>query len=144
MPTIEMLQVWKLPGSTTPKEHMSLNSMIPVPAQSLSVGKALPRSVYSVNGDLLLAQGFVIESTEQMATLMNAGYFRQSEFGGRTEPAKPGAADIAHALPSQSTAQEQGIEQKVFMDDVRWQVGETFFSINKGYRRGTPHDLSDI
>jgi c-di-GMP-binding flagellar brake protein YcgR len=38
----------------------------------------------------------------------------------------------AHAPASPATAQEHGIEQKVFMDDVRWQVGETFFLHQQG------------
>jgi c-di-GMP-binding flagellar brake protein YcgR len=111
---------------------MTSNSLIPVPVHLFKVGKALPRSVYSANGELLLSQGFVIESAEQIATLVDTGYFRQSEFEGRTDPAKPSPVEIAHAPASPATAQEHGIEQKVFMDDVRWQVGETFFLHQQG------------
>jgi c-di-GMP-binding flagellar brake protein YcgR len=111
---------------------MTANSLTPVPVHLLSVGKALTRSVYSANGELLLSQGFVIESAEQIATLVGTGYIRQSEFEGRTERAKPGASETAHASISQAPVQEHGIEQKVFMDDVRWQVGETFFLHQQG------------
>jgi c-di-GMP-binding flagellar brake protein YcgR len=111
---------------------MTSNSLIPVPVHLFKVGKALPRSVYSANGELLLSQGFVIESAEQIATLVDTGYFRQSEFEGRTDAAKPSPVEIAHAPASPATAQEHGIEQKVFMDDVRWQVGETFFLHQQG------------
>jgi hypothetical protein len=76
---------------------MTSNSLIPVPVHLFKVGKALPRSVYSANGELLLSQGFVIESAEQIATLVDTGYFRQSEFEGRTDPAKPSPVEIAHA-----------------------------------------------
>lgn len=111
---------------------MTSNSLVPVPAHLFSVGKALPRSVYSANGDLLLSQGFIIESTEQIAVLVDTGYLKQSEFGARTERVKPEAAQIAHVPTAQATGQEHSIEQKVFMEDVRWQVGETFFLHQQG------------
>ena len=111
---------------------MTANSLTPVPVHLLSVGKALTRSVYSANGELLLSQGFVIESAEQIATLVGTGYIRQSGFEGRTARAKPGASETAHASTSQTPVQEHGTEQKVFMDEVRWQVGETFFLHQQG------------
>jgi hypothetical protein len=111
---------------------MASNSLIPVPAHLLSVGKALPRSVYSANGELLLSQGFVIESAEQIATLVGTGYLRQTDFDGKAEKAKPGEIHNGHAAAVQAAAQEHGNEEKVFMDDVRWQVGETFFLHQQG------------
>jgi len=111
---------------------MASNLLVPVPAHLLSVGKALPRSVYSANGELLLSQGFVIESVEQIATLVGTGYLRQTEFDGKAEKAKPGGTDNGHATAVQAAAQEHSSEEKVFMDDVRWQVGETFFLHQQG------------
>lgn len=111
---------------------MASNQLIPVPAHLLSVGKALPRSVYSANGELLLSQGFVIESVEQIATLVDTGYLRQTEFDGKNEKARPNGSDSGHAPVAQATAAEQVTEEKVFMDEVRWQVGETFFLHQQG------------
>jgi hypothetical protein len=111
---------------------MASNLLIPVPAHLLSVGKALPRSVYSANGELLLSQGFVIESMEQITTLVGTGFLRQTEFDGKAERAKPSGTAIAHSPGGQISAPEQGHEEKVFMDDVRWQVGETFFLHQQG------------
>jgi hypothetical protein len=111
---------------------MASNLLIPVPAHLLSVGKALPRSVYSANGELLLSQGFVIESVEQIATLVGTGYLRQTEFDGKAEKAKHGGTDNGHAAAVQAAVQEHGNEEKVFMDDVRWQIGETFFLHQQG------------
>lgn len=111
---------------------MASNQLIPVPAHLLSVGKALPRSVYSANGELLLSQGFVIESVEQIATLVDTGYLRQTEFDGKNEKARPNGSDSGHAAAAQAAAAEQVTEEKVFMDEVRWQVGETFFLHQQG------------
>ena len=117
---------------TVHKESMASNLLIPVPAHLLSVGKALPRSVYSANGDLLLSQGFVIESAEQIATLVDSGYLRQNEFDAKAERGKPGANETAPAVAGQASASEQGSDEKVLMDEVRWQVGETFFLHQQG------------
>lgn len=111
---------------------MASNSLIPVPAHLLSVGRALSRSVYSANGDLLLSQGFVIESVEQIATLVNSGYLRQNEFDGKAERGRPNVNETATGTAGQVSAQEQGSDEKVFMDEVRWQVGETFFLHQQG------------
>ncbi|SMP50225.1 PilZ domain-containing protein [Noviherbaspirillum suwonense] len=111
---------------------MQHNSLTPVPAHLISVGKALPHSIYSAGGELLLSQGFVIESAEQLETLLSGGYFRrtgednvraQADTGGpATKSAEQGAA--AEASESQT--------ERVMMDDVRWQVGETFFLHQQG------------
>jgi hypothetical protein len=111
---------------------MASNSLIPIPAHLLSVGKALHRSVYSANGDLLLSQGFVIESAEQIATLVDSGYLRQNEFDGQIERGKTSGNATAPAMTGQAPAPEQGIDEKVLMDEVRWQVGETFFLHQQG------------
>ena len=118
--------------STVHKEIMASNLLTPVPAHLLSVGKALPRSVYSANGDLLLSQGFVIESVEQLATLVDSGYLRQNEFDVKTERGKPGANETASVTAGQASSPEQGSDEKVLMDEVRWQVGETFFLHQQG------------
>jgi len=119
-------------SSTIHKESMASNLLIPVPAHLLSVGKPLPRSVYSANGDLLLSQGFVIESAEQIATLVDTGYLRQTEFDGRAERVKTSLSEPAPAPAGQVCAPEQGNDEKVLMDEVRWQVGETFFLHQQG------------
>jgi c-di-GMP-binding flagellar brake protein YcgR len=111
---------------------MSLNPLTPVPAHLISVGKALSRSIYSATGDLLLSQGFVIESAEQMEALLNSGYFRNTrDDGGRTaaEPSTP-----ASKSAEQGTATETNDAQveRVVMDEIRWQVGETFFLHQQG------------
>lgn len=111
---------------------MASNHLIPVPAHLLSVGKALPRSVYSANGDLLLSQGFVIESVEQIATLVDSGYLRQTDFDGKAERVKTSSAELGPAPGAQAYAPEQGNDEKVLMDEVRWQVGETFFLHQQG------------
>lgn len=111
---------------------MPSNLLIPVPTHLLSVGKALPRSVYAANGDLLLSRGFVIESVEQIATLVGTGYLRQTEFDGKTERVKPSVTENAHPQIEQSSSSESGNEEKVLMDEVRWQIGETFFLHQQG------------
>jgi hypothetical protein len=132
MATLAMWRCCNLHRSTKHKESMASNLLIPVPAHLLSVGKALPRSVYSANGDLLLSQGFVIESVEQMATLVDTGYLRQTDFDGKTERVKPGVTESSHATGGQASAPQQGNPEKVFMDEVRWQIGETFFLHQQG------------
>ena len=111
---------------------MPLNPLTPVPAHLISVGKALSRSIYSAAGDLLLSQGFVIESTEQMEALLNSGYFRNTkDDGGRTttESSNPATKSAEQgAVAETSDAQVE----RVMMDDVRWQVGETFFLHQQG------------
>lgn len=111
---------------------MASNLLIPVPARLLSVGKALTRSVYSANGDLLLSQGFIIESVEQIATLVDTGFLRQTEFDVKNDRVKPKVTEIANPSGSQASAPEHGNEEKISMDEVRWQVGETFFLHQQG------------
>lgn len=111
---------------------MASNSLIPVTAHLLSVGKPLPRSIYAANGDLLLSQGFVIESIDQITTLVSTGYFRQAEFDLKNGPAKSNVTGTMPAAPVQASTQEHGSEEKVLMDEVRWQIGETFFLHQQG------------
>jgi hypothetical protein len=111
---------------------MSSNSLMPVPAHLISVGKALPRSVYSAGGELLLSEGFVIESTEQMEALLNSGFFRKTgEDGGRssTDGSSPAIKSIEQGPAGESNDAQSA---RVMMDDVRWQVGETFFLHQQG------------
>ena len=111
---------------------MSSTSLMPVSAHLISVGKALPRSVYSAGGDLLLSEGFIVESAEQMEALLNGGYFRRTgEDGGRT------TADIQ--APTTKSVEQAPVNEasdvkteRVMMDEVRWQVGETFFLHQQG------------
>lgn len=117
----------------TTNDCMTLNSLIPVTAHLLGVGKPLPRSIYSANGDLLLSQGFVIESTDQVETLLSTGYFRQTEFDAKSTPAKSNAAGTMHVAPGPASPPEHGNEEKVMMDEVRWQIGETFFLHQQGH-----------
>lgn len=112
---------------------MPQNSLTPVPAHFVSVGKALPRSVYSAGGDLLLSQGFVIESTEQLEALLTSGFVRRTseDVGGRTQAdsGAPATKSAGHAAAADTPDMPS---ERVMMDDVRWQVGETFFLHQQG------------
>lgn len=111
---------------------MSSIPLTPVTAHLISVGKALPRSVYSSSGDLLLSQGFVVESAEQFEALISSGYFRKSE----NSPSKPtpdgGSAPTKSIEQGPSAEAQESKTERVMMDDVRWQVGETFFLHQQG------------
>lgn len=105
---------------------------MPISAHLISVGKALPRSVYSAGGDLLLSEGFVVESTEQMETLLNGGYFRKpGENEGRASPDTNNPATKSIEQGSATEANDAKTE-RVTMDEVRWHVGETFFLHQQG------------
>ena len=111
---------------------MSSLSLTPVTAHLISVGKALPRSIYSAGGDLLLSQGFVVESDEQMEALLNSGYFRKTgeevvRVHGDT--GTPAAKSPEQAAPAETNEVQS---ERVVMDEVRWQVGETFFLHQQG------------
>jgi c-di-GMP-binding flagellar brake protein YcgR len=111
---------------------MSSNSLMPVLAHLISVGKALPRSVYSAGGELLLSEGFVVESAEQLEALLNSGFFRKTgDDGARITPdtSTPALKSIEQ-MPAAEAIDAQAA--RVMMDEVRWQVGETFFLHQQG------------
>lgn len=111
---------------------MSSNSLVPVPAHLISIGKALPRSIYSASGDLLLSQGFVVESPEQLEALINSGYFRRTEADGSRPSPDNGAVAAKSAEQGQEVKAANNLAERVMMDDVRWQIGETFFLHQQG------------
>src|ERR1700712_1402368 len=111
---------------------MSLNPLTPVPAHLISVGKALSRSIYSATGDLLLSQGFVIESAEQMEALLNSGYFRNTKDDGGRTAAEPNTPASKSAEQGTATETNDAQVERVVMDEIRWQVGETFFLHQQG------------
>jgi hypothetical protein len=111
---------------------MSSNSLTPVPAHLLSVGKALPRSVYSAAGELLLSQGFVVESAEQLESLLNSGHFRTLDRDTGQNFTDTGTPAIKPAEPGPATEASSTKAEHVMMDEVRWQVGETFFLHQQG------------
>lgn len=111
---------------------MSSLSLTPVTAHLISVGKALPRSIYSAGGDLLLSQGFIIESEEQMEALLSSGYFRKTGDEGmrvQADAGAPGTKSLEQGAPAET---HEAQSERVVMDDVRWQVGETFFLHQQG------------
>lgn len=111
---------------------MSQIPLMPVPAHLISVGKALPRSIYSATGDLLLSQGFVIESEEQLEVLVASGFFRKMQAeGGRATP-DSGGPTIKSVEQANAAAVGDSQVERVMMDDVRWQIGETFFLHQQG------------
>ena len=105
---------------------------MPIPAHLISVGKALPRSIYSAGGDLLLSEGFVIESAEQMETLLSGGYFRKRGDDGGRISADAQAPTVKSAEQPSAAETTEAKTERVMMDDVRWQVGETFFLHQQG------------
>lgn len=110
---------------------MSSPTLTPVTAHLISVGKALSRSIYSAGGDLLLSQGFIVESDEQLEVLLNSGYFRKTGDEVMRVQADTGAA--ATKSPEQAPAETNAAQsERVVMDEVRWQVGETFFLHQQG------------
>jgi c-di-GMP-binding flagellar brake protein YcgR len=111
---------------------MSLNPLTPVPAHLISVGKALSRSIYSATGDLLLSQGYVIESAEQMEALLNSGYFRNTRDDGGRTAAEPNTPASKSAEQGTATEKNDAQVERVVMDEIRWQVGETFFLHQQG------------
>ena len=111
---------------------MPSSSLTPVSSHLISVGKALPRSIYSAAGDLLLSQGFIVESAEQMETLLNSGYFRKNgDERGRIE-AGTGATSLKSLDQGTPAETSETPSERVMMDEVRWQVGETFFLHQQG------------
>lgn len=111
---------------------MSSSSLTPVTAHLITVGKALPRSIYSAGGDLLLSQGFIVESDEQMEALLSSGYFRQTGDEGmriQVDTGAPGTKSLEQGAPVETN---EAKSERVVMDEVRWQVGETFFLHQQG------------
>jgi c-di-GMP-binding flagellar brake protein YcgR len=106
--------------------------MMPVPAHLISVGKALPRSVYSAGGELLLSEGFVVESPEQMEALLNGGFFRKTGDDGGRMSADTSAPTVKSIEQTPAANADDPLPARVMMDDVRWQVGETFFLHQQG------------
>lgn len=111
---------------------MSSNSLMPVPAHLISVGKALPRAVYSAGGELLLSEGFVVESDEQLEALLNSGYFRRTGENGERTPVEPPTQATKSVGQGATPEASETKSERVMMDEVRWQVGETFFLHQQG------------
>ena len=101
-------------------------------ADLIRVGKPLSRSIYSASGELLLTQGFIIESSDQIEALLNSGYVRRTD----AEPSRinvPSNPQTLNTGPQNTAgANQETAGEKVMMDEVRWQVGETFFIHQQG------------
>jgi hypothetical protein len=110
---------------------MSSISLTPVPAHLIAIGKALPRSIYSAAGELLLAKGFIVVTNEQLA-ILNSGYFRSTDGGSGGSAANTGAPATKSIEQPAATETNNTQSEQVMMDEVRWQVGETFFLHQQG------------
>lgn len=114
---------------------MQNSKFIPVPRTALQVGKPLVRSIYSAAGDLLLSQGYVLETEAQIESLVESGYFKSGAATSSDPIIQENSVvqkrGLANAIAENVEAKEQR-EQKVAMDEVRWQIGETFFLHQQG------------
>lgn len=113
----------------------STSSLVPVRAGDVVLGKPLPRSVYDVQGKLLLQRGHVISSTSQLESVLEYGYYSDASWqmaAPALRPEPPARAQrLVRAAPlrdggpaaSPSTAPETAVR----MEDVRWHIGENLF-----------------
>jgi c-di-GMP-binding flagellar brake protein YcgR len=114
---------------------MPNSQFTPVTRGMLQLGKPLTRAVYTSNGDLLLSQGYVIETQEQIDSLFENGYFKADALNPGKIIAANGDTGKRTVLATQATPSVEPAERNeeyVALDDVRWQVGETFFLHQQG------------
>jgi c-di-GMP-binding flagellar brake protein YcgR len=113
---------------------MPNNNLMPISRSTLKLGKPLPCSVYNANGELLLSQGYVVETEAQIDMLAESGYLKSN--GSSYSPSRQQDAPASRQTVEKggAAAEEQSgqIEQKVALDEVRWQIGENFFLHQQG------------
>ncbi len=107
-------------------------SLVPVRMGDIAIGKPLSRAIYDGQGNLLLASGCVIESRNQLDSLIQHGFIRDYGWDQGGAPAKPKENLLVKASrkPVDTPPPEDpsnGKEVVVAMDDVRWSVGETLY-----------------
>lgn len=90
-------------------------TFIPIRKQDLSVGGPLPWAVYDRQKNLLLRDGYVLESETQLNNLVEQGLFRRAA----AEPAAPRDATAPAAEPPRESPQKE-----VPFDEVKLQVGD--------------------
>jgi c-di-GMP-binding flagellar brake protein YcgR len=114
---------------------MPHSHLTPVYRSALQVGRPLARSIYNATGDLLLSQGYVIETESQVESLVESGYFKSNNMDPQPSGTTPSAvrekSNAEQTLPL-SPNEEDRKERKVALDEVRWQIGETFFLHQQG------------
>jgi c-di-GMP-binding flagellar brake protein YcgR len=110
-------------------------SLVPVRITELAVGKPLPKAIYDWHGNLLLAEGCVIESRSQLEGLIGNGFIEDSAWDLSPKPAREPLLSSAslrrNSVVSESVPQQSETNANkeiiVGMDDVRWYVGETLY-----------------
>jgi c-di-GMP-binding flagellar brake protein YcgR len=108
--------------------------LTPVSKYELQVGKPIGRSIYNANGDLLLSLGYVIENESQIESLLESGFFKQQK---RQDDPRYLEEGRSKAVPAGGNHRHNGYdstqgESRVAFDEVRWQIGETFFLHQQG------------
>jgi c-di-GMP-binding flagellar brake protein YcgR len=111
-------------------------SLVPVRAADLTVGEPLSRPVYDWHGNMLLAQGSVIENQQQLEDLLDNGFINDSTWdfpsipipSVPTQPAATAAPPVREAARAPAPIEDNTVKDVVVgMDDVRWYVGETMY-----------------
>lgn len=115
---------------------MPNNNLMPISRSTLKLGKPLPCSVYNANGELLLSQGYVVETEAQIDMLAESGYLKSntSSFTPSRQQEAPASRQAIEKGAGGGAAEAQSgqVEQKVALDEVRWQIGENFFLHQQG------------
>lgn len=92
---------------------------VPVRKGDIEVGKPLPWAVFDHHRNLLLKQGFVLESNKQLEALTEKGLFRERQIPGassRRESREGGAAASA----------DQAGERVLPFDEIKLAIGDPF------------------
>lgn len=92
-------------------------SFVPIRKQDLSVGGPLPWAVYDRQKNLLLRDGYVLESEVQLNQLVEQGLFRRASGGELAGAERNGAAPAAEAA-------KESAQKEVPFDEVKLQIGD--------------------
>lgn len=100
-----------------------ISALTAIKATDLAVGKPLPWPVYDMHGNPLFESGMMIETQQQLERLVINAYCMDSS-SWNTVPAKESKDS---PLPSVEPKEEDGRDQMIDLDSVRWSVGEKLF-----------------
>jgi c-di-GMP-binding flagellar brake protein YcgR len=100
--------------------------MLPIKQTEISVGKAVPWSIYDAQGQLLLASGAIVESQHQLDGLIRNGFASDSQW----DEVRPAGQIMRAQVPVPTAKPESRPEPEpkdslIDLDSVRWTVGET-------------------
>lgn len=103
-------------------------SLMPVRSTDIAPGQLLSQPIFDWHGNLLLAAGAVIGNAEQVAGLLESGYFQDTSWDAPAKPPPPeqNLSRLVEVTAPPKTPQPDA-EMAINMDDVRWQIGETLY-----------------